>query len=232
MKSLLLTLLSLIILTSCKKDQKEIDVSRDPVLEQEVNPALAEAETIALKNGIKNWDSVSQIAFTFNVDRGGKTVAKRSWLWKPKTDDVTMVLKGDSLHYNRSRIDSTVIAQDRGFINDKFWLLAPFQLVWDQDASLSMQDSAIAPISQRTSKKLTILYGDKGGYTPGDAYDFYYGDDYIIDEWVFRKSNSNSASMTTSFEDYATYEGLHLAATHKDLDSDLNIYFTDISVQQ
>ena len=47
-------------------------------------------------------------------------------------------------------------------------------------------------------QKLTIVYGDEGGYTPGDAYDFYFGDDHIIKEWVFRKGNATEPSTMTT----------------------------------
>lgn len=233
MKAILCALLSLVLLFSCKPDlksDKEETVTRELISEHDKNPVLSEAEVIAIKNGLQEWDKVTEIAFTFNVDRNGKTVAKRSWLWQPKTDEVTMISKGDSLSYNRSKIDSTAMAADRGFINDKFWLLAPYQLVWDEGTTLSIQDSAIAPISKQKSKKLTIVYGNEGGYTPGDAYDFYYQDDFIIDEWVFRKSNAKTASMTTTFEGYQNVNGLNIATTHKGTENGLNIYFTDIKV--
>jgi len=235
MKSLFLIFLSLILFTSCKEgtqQSKQDAVNRELIPNHDANPVRTEAEVIALKNGLLEWEKVRQIDFTFNVDRGGKTVAQRSWQWQPKTSNVRMMSNKDTITYNRKTMDSTHIAADRGFINDKFWLLVPYQLVWDEGASITIQDTATAPISKKQTKKLTIVYGDKGGYTPGDAYDLYYDSDFIIDEWVFRKANAKTASMTTSFEDYENYAGLNIAKTHKGMDSDLNIYFTDIKVQQ
>ena len=34
-------------------------------------------------------------------------------------------------------------------------------------------------------------YLSEGGYTPGDAYDIYFNEDYMIKEWTFRKGNSD-----------------------------------------
>lgn len=234
MKPILTTLIILTLFTACKHTNTEadtVDKNTELITEQDANPALTEAQTIALKNGITAWDKVKEIGFTFNVDRNGNNVARRSWLWKPKTQDVVMIINGDTIAYNRKRIDSTAIAADRGFINDKFWLLAPYQLVWDTGATITVQDTATAPISKKTSRKLTILYGNEGGYTPGDAYDFYYNQDYIIDEWVFRKANAKSASMTTTFEAYKNIAGLNIASSHKGLANDLHLYFTDITVK-
>ena len=235
MKPILFTLSLFVLFTSCTQStakKKSDETNRELIPDPDANPVLTEAQVIAAKNGILEWDKVAQIDFTFNVDRGGKTVAQRSWSWQPATGDVKMMTATDTIAYNRKRMDSTALGADRGFINDKFWLLTPFQLVWDEGTTITVQDTATAPMSQRTTKKLTLLYGDKGGYTPGDAYDLYYDNDFIIDEWVFRKSNAATASMTTSFEDYKNYAGIHIARAHKGLDSDLNIYFTDITISQ
>lgn len=164
------------------------------------------------------------------MDREGKNVAKRSWSWKPKTGDVTMTQGDQIVQYNRAAIDSTSKKADHGFINDKFWLLAPFQLVWDEGTTITVQDTATAPISKKSSKKLTILYGSEGGYTPGDAYDFYYDDYFIVQEWVFRKGNSEQASLTTTFEGYQDFNDIRIATDHKDASGNFRLYFTDIKV--
>ncbi|GGG04832.1 hypothetical protein GCM10011344_01490 [Dokdonia pacifica] len=219
---------------SCKNEtpqQKESELPEVNAENQTEKKELTEAEKIANANGFGNWDAVSQIDFTFNVDRQGQNVAKRSWSWKPKTNDVTMTLGEQVIAYNRASMDSVPPGTDEGFINDKFWLLAPYQLVWDEGTSITVQDTATAPISQKKTKKLTILYGNEGGYTPGDAYDFYYdADDYIIDEWVFRKSNAPEPSMMTTFSDYQKFEGLNISTSHTDKVGDLKLYFTDIKV--
>lgn len=234
MKSVLFTIL-FIILFSCKPyttQVREKMVNRELIPEPDAHHVLSEAEIIAIKNGFPEWQKVNQINFTFNVDRGGKKVAQRSWSWQPKTGDVKMMTATDTIAYNRKSMDSTALGADRGFINDKFWLLTPFQLVWDEGTTITVQDTATAPISKKQTKKLTIVYGADGGYTPGDAYDLYYDNDFIIDEWVFRKSNATTSSMTTSFEDYKNYAGIHIARAHKGMDSDLNIYFTEIKIMQ
>lgn len=235
MKSIYCCLILICLTISCTQSttKKEGDAtSRELIPDHDANPVLTEAQIIAAKNGLGEWEKVSQIDFTFNVDRGGNTVAQRSWSWKPKTGDVTMTSGENTASYNRNKIDSTSIQADQGFINDKFWLLAPYQLVWDEGTKITTQDTATAPMSQRKTKKLTIIYGDEGGYTPGDAYDFYYDEDYIIDEWVFRKGNSDTASMTTTFEAYQDHAGLNIATSHKGMGSDFRLYFTNIKVQQ
>ena len=152
------------------------------------NPTTAEA--IAYANGYENWDDVSEIQFTFNVDRGEQHF-ERSWTWMPKEDKVKMVSEKDTINYVRSKMDSTMQKTDAGFINDKYWLLAPFNLMWDKGTTFSEKKNVVAPISKDTLNQLTVVYSNDGGYTPGDAYDFFYDENNKIREWNYRKGNDS-----------------------------------------
>ena len=220
---------SLVILSCNDKNSPATEDTNNLEVETTFTPTT-EAEKVAYANGLENWKDVKQLDFTFNVDRDGNTVASRSWSWKPVTNDVTMIAAGDTITYNRATVDSTSMQADQGFINDKYWLLAPYQLVWDEGTSINVTDSVMSPLSRKLSKKLTLLYGNEGGYTPGDAYDFYYGEDYVITEWVFRKGNATEPSMTTTFEGYKNIEGLSIATDHKSGDDSFRLYFTDVNV--
>lgn len=186
---------------------------------------------IANANGFENWKNVEEIKFTFNVDRDS-THFERQWTWKPKTNDITATSDKGTISYNWSAMDSVAYKTNGGFINDKFWLLVPYQLVWDADnITTTHSPQAEAPISKKQMQKLTIVYGNEGGYTPGDAYDFYFGEDLIIQEWVFRKSNQVEPSMTTTFEDYKMINGLNIATMHKMAEGNFKLYFTGVEVK-
>lgn len=217
----LFLLSALFVFSSCKSDKN----SEAKIFEKE----LTTTEKIAFANGFEYWKNVSQLDFTFNVDRD-TTHFERSWSWKPKSGDVTMISGKDTISYNRKSIDSTSLNADKGFVNDKYWLLAPFQLVWDKSATISESVTEIAPISKKQMNKITITYSQDGGYTPGDAYDFYYGDDFMIKEWVYRRGNSKEPSMMTTWEDYEDFNGIKIAKTHKRPDSNWKLHFTDIKV--
>ncbi|MDC8000755.1 hypothetical protein POV26_06885 [Aequorivita todarodis] len=186
---------------------------------------------IANTNGFQNWKDVSEIAFTFNVDRG-KNHFDRSWVWSPKTGDVSMKSTKDTVNYNRAKMDSLIMKTDAAFINDKYWLLAPFQLVWDDGITVSEKEDAVAPISKDTLNQLTIVYGNEGGYTPGDAYDFFYDENFKIKEWNYRKGNAETPSMSTTWEDYENFNGIEIAKMHKDSTGNFKLYFTNISVKK
>ena len=229
MKKLIAFLLFGFLLVSCneKKSTSENTDKKETIAED----TQTTAQKIATANGYENWENVSEIAFTFNVDRG-ENHFERSWVWKPKTGDVTMISGKDTVNYNRSKMDSIIIKTDGAFINDKYWLLAPYQLVWDEGTTFSEKEHAIAPISKDTLSQLTIVYGNEGGYTPGDAYDFFYDSNFKIKEWNYRESNSDTISMSTTWEDYENFNGLEIAKTHKDSSGNFRLYFTGISVKK
>lgn len=227
-KSIYLVFISFALI-SCNNTKNSSGNNEEKQVISEEN--LSTAEKIADANGFKNWKDVSEIAFTFNVDRG-ENHFERSWIWKPKTDDVSLISsEGITINHNRSSMDSLTMQTDAKFINDKYWLLAPFQIAWDEGTTFSEKEKVLAPISKDTLNQLTIVYGNVGGYTPGDAYDFFYDKNYKIKEWNFRQGNSEAVSMSTTWEDYENFNGLEIAKTHKDSTGNFKLYFTNISVK-
>ena len=218
MKNIILILICSLGIIACKKEEKNI-----------AQKQITIAEKIANAHGIQNWENISRISFTFNVDKDS-THYERSWVWSPKTSDVTLISKQDTIHYNRQKIDSISLKADQAFINDKYWLLAPFQLVWDSSTTISEPIKELAPISSVLLNKITLTYAKEGGYTPGDAYDFYYTNDFIIKEWVYREGNSKEASLVNTFENYEDFNGIKIAKEHIKKEGNWNLNFTNISI--
>ncbi|MFD1063201.1 hypothetical protein ACFQ1Q_08070 [Winogradskyella litorisediminis] len=220
MKSVIKILCLLLVLTSCKSDKKETEVK-----------VLSIAEKIANAHGYENWKNVKEVQFTFQVDRDTVKGNGRSWTWLPKKDSVYMQAGVQNIKYSRKSLDSIPLNVDRAFINDKYWLLVPFQLVWDYGATLSEPKKAKAPISNNEMDMITILYPSEGGYTPGDAYDIYYGEDYLIKEWTFRKGNTTESSLSNTFENYKDFNGIKIAIDHKKDNGSWNLNFTDVKIK-
>ncbi|MAU15338.1 MAG: hypothetical protein CMH46_07340 [Muricauda sp.] len=214
----------LLVFSACKTEPKKVEETT------ETDKTIP--ERIAQAHGFENWSGVKKITFTFNVDRDSMHF-ERSWEWKPKTNMVTAISGADTLTYNRANMDSIALKTNSGFINDRYWLMAPFNLMWDAgNYTFEHTTTATAPISAETMQKLTIVYANEGGYTPGDAYDFYFKDDYIIREWAYRKSNQEEPNLVSTWEDYVNMEGLQLAQQHDRPDGGMNLYFTGLSVQK
>lgn len=220
----LLGLSTFLFLSACKTEPKKTEVASEP--EKTVPERIADA------HGFENWAAVKEITFTFNVDRDSMHF-ERSWEWQPKTNMVTAISGADTLTYNRANMDSIALKTNSGFINDRYWLMAPFNLMWDADNyTFEHTTTATAPISEEPMQKLTIVYANEGGYTPGDAYDLYFKDDYIIREWAYRKSNQDEPNLVSTWEDYTDMEGLKLAQQHNRPDEEMSLYFTGLSVKK
>lgn len=219
-----LAFICITLLSSCKTDTKQVKPNTKEI-------ASTILEKVALANGYHHWKDVASIKFTFNVDRDSSHF-ERTWLWQTNTHQVTMLTRQDTITYNRKFVDSTMISTDSGFINDKFWLLAPYQLVWDKNNfTYDYIKNIEAPISKKPMHKLTTVYAKEGGYTPGDAYDYYFEDDFIIKEWAFRKENQKEPNMVTTWEDYKNLKGLNISTMHKRPNSNFSLYFTSVTIE-
>ncbi|MCR9227718.1 MAG: hypothetical protein NXH90_09900 [Flavobacteriaceae bacterium] len=223
----LVALFAIIFFAACKTEPKKTEETAGTTKPEKTVPEL-----IAQAHGFDNWAAVKKITFTFNVDRDSMHF-ERKWDWRPKTNIVTAISGADTLTYDRADMDSIALKTNSGFINDRYWLMAPFNLMWDsKNYTYDHTAEATAPISEEPMQKLTIVYANEGGYTPGDAYDFYFKDDYIVREWAYRKSNQEEPNLVSTWEDYVDVEGLQLAKQHNRPEGGMSLYFTGLSVSK
>lgn len=196
-------------------------------VKQEEGKPLSDVEKIARAHGIENFNSINFLQYTFNVQRD-TVVHGRTWNWQPKTGQIVYINEGDSSQFFANDVDKVLQPTHHRFINDKYWLLFPFQLVWDSNINATNLGETIAPISKRKLTKITIQYGNEGGYTPGDVYDIFVDSDWIIREWVFRKGGQPEPSLTTTWEGYENMHGMLIATDHRSRDNNFRIFFTDL----
>jgi len=221
MKKLFIIPFTFILIIACKNDRNNKSSEID---------SLTTAQKIANVHGFEKWHKVKSFAFTF----GGKKddpQSGRSWVWNPKTNDISLRNGDETITFNRNNMDSTTVKIDKAFINDKFWALIPFQLIWDKGATISEKISAHSPVKNEVCFKITITYPNEGGYTPGDAYDIYFNHDYIIREWSYRKANSPEPTLSNTFENYKDFNGLLIAQEHKKSEGDWNLLLRNIKVE-
>lgn len=216
-------LLSILSFLGCKNEQSE------NTTESLENEEKTKAREIAEAHGLENFEDVNEIKFTFNVRVGDSVRTSRNWNWKTKTNEIRLT-EGD---ISRTYVQDDSIAEDekeldQKFINDSYWLLFPFQLVWS-DAEISEEKTAEAPISKEEMKSILVSYSSEGGYTPGDSYEIFYEDDLILKEWIYRSADGSRESPTT-WEDYGEYNGLKIARSHKSPDGSFELFFSDIEV--
>ncbi len=228
MKKLFTFLLLSTLLIGCKDNSKNSE-SDESIVVDSTSVEVPVTTKLANANGMEQFKQLNQLDFTFNVSVNGEVRSQRDWKWSPKTNKVILSEKGETFSYTKGEsLDSTAMAADQKFINDTYWLLFPYQLMWSTYEFEPVQ-TATAPISNTEMQQLIINYKGNGGYTPGDTYKLYYGDDYMIKEWTY--VSSDGRELTTTWEDYETFKGVPIAKMHKSADSTFQLYFTNIKAE-
>ena len=154
-------------------------------------PAIA--DQIAKTYGVDSWGQVEALRYTFSFE-WGKIKLSRSWVWEPKADRVSYdgpdkAGKPIKVTYIRSQLASqdAVVKEwvDPGFINDQYVLLFPLRLAWDTGATITDAGMAKLRLAKGSARKVVVTYPSDGGYTPGDTWELYVGNDNRIKELNF-----------------------------------------------
>ncbi len=201
---------------------------------------------IANAYGFAGWEQVSRIEFTFNVKVPGREEpVVRRWSWSPKAGEVTrhveggevielLLVPGTSNLRVGFDLNEAAIDAHKAFINDHYWLLFPFQLVWS-NPTITEHGERPLPMGDGVAQKVTVQYGDAGGYTPGDAYDLYLGPDDRIVQWVYRRGGvSAEEGRPATWEGNTAFGPLTIATEHRGPElpgGGFRLWFSDVRVQ-
>jgi len=190
-------------------------------------PAAEVARICAEAHGIKAWDKVQGLSYTFHAQVGGQSVS-RAWTWEPKADRVTS--HADNVTYTRDQAAAHA-ATDANFINDRYWLLFPFHLLWDKATLDVAAEPEPLPVGEGMGRRLTATYPADGGYTPGDAYDLYLDTDGTVLAWIFRKGNQEEPTRMAAWTDVEDIEGLRISVNRPGPDpAAFRIWFSGLRV--
>lgn len=198
------------------------------------------AVEIAKAYGIDRFQNIDAIRFTFHARVNDKNV-KRTWSWDPQTDRVIYNGPGPdgeasvTVTYNRKQKASPDFNAkiDQWFINDQYWLLFPFHLVWDPDITLTAGGRQPLPIPPGTAQKLTVQYPPDVGYTPGDVYELYYNPKtFRVRQWIYRRGGAEDPTRIATWEDHSKAGPILFSLTHNGPEDDFRVWFTDVAVQR
>ena len=211
-----------------------------PVSAQE-RPAIA--DKIAKAYGLDSFGQIDAIRYTFNIDAGPPLKFSRSWVWEPKTDQVSFEGKdkaGNPLKvtYLRSQLASqSAVVKDEiepAFFNDQYNLLLPFHLVWDTSATVEDAGMQKLPLGKGSARKVTVKYPSDGGYTPGDTWMLYVGTDGRIRELEFHHGGTaKPAVVFATWADYKKAGPLLLSLDHRGTadGKPLRLFFSNVAVK-
>jgi hypothetical protein len=195
-------------------------------------------EKIAQAYGIGGFGEIEEIRFTFNVKKE-ETEVSRSWVWMPKVDRVTFLGDGktaEAVTYDRKDLSSpgseSLREIDSHFINDQYWLIFPFHLVWDKDITVTIDpEKGKFPISGRMGRMVSVVYPQVGGYTPGDRYDLFLDDNNMIAEWIYRRGGSEIPTVSAAWEDNRRIGPITLSLNHPGADGKFRVWFTGVELK-
>jgi hypothetical protein len=199
-------------------------------------PAIA--EKMAKTHGLDSFGQVEGIRYTFNVARPDGNNVARSWEWNPKTDAVSYEGKDKDgkpvkVTYRRSQpgmpedIDAT-------FLNDQYWLLLPFHVIWDTSATVTQEGMQKLPLGNGSGEKLVVKYPSDGGYSPGDTWDVYVAPDGHVQEFVYHRGGPRKPSTVIApWTDYKKAGPLLFSLDHqgKADDNPLHVFFSNVAVK-
>ena len=159
------------------------------------------AEQMAKTYGLDAFGQIEGIRYTFTAELPGVKLS-RSWEWNPKTDTVSYQGKDKSgkpvtATYQRSQLGSQSDAIknqiDPAFINDQYWLLLPFHVIWDGSATVTDEGMQKLPIGDGAAERLVMKYPSQGGgYAPGDTWELYVGADKRVEQMVYRRGGTEA----------------------------------------
>ena len=202
------------------------------------------ADRIAKTYGLDSFGQIDAIRYTFNIDLSAlKFKASRSWVWEPKADRVSFEGKDKAgnpgkVTYTRSQLasqDAVVKEQvDPGFVNDQYWFLFPFHLVWDGGVAVTDEGMQKLPLGKGSARKVVAKYGSAGGYTPGDTWALYVGKDGRIQELEFRHGgDAKPGVVLATWADYKKAGPLLVSLDHRGKadGKPFHLSFTNVAVK-
>ena len=169
---------------------------------QERAPIL---DKIAKTYGIDSWDQIQAIRYTWDGEIPGLFKLSHVWEWEPKTGKISyegtdkdgkpVKVTYDSSQLN-NQSDQVKSQVEPAFVNDNYWLLFPLHAYWDKSATVTDQGMKKLPIGTGTARLVTVKYpAEAGGYTPGDTWDLYVGNDDRVKAMVYHRGGDKKPSL-------------------------------------
>jgi hypothetical protein len=201
------------------------------------------AEKIAKTYGVDSWGQIEAIRYTWHAQFGTVNVA-RSWTWEPKTGQVTFEGKDKDgkpvkVTYNSNQLsgqpDNVKNEVQPGFINDQYWAIFPFHVVWDTAATVTDDGTQKLPLGKGSATRVTVKYPkEAGGDTPGDTWELYVGKDNRVEQFVYHRGGPKKPSVVmATWAGYKKAGPLLFSTEHRGTadGNALHIFLSDVAVK-
>jgi hypothetical protein len=207
----------------------------------QTRPAVA--EQLAKTYGLDSFGQIDAIRYTFNVQFPGVNIS-RSWVWEPKTGQVSFEGKDKEgkpvkATYLRSQLssqpDNVKNSIEPSFVNDQYWLVFPFHVIWDSSPAVTDKGKQKLPLGKGSADQLEVKYPpEAGGFTPGDTWDLFIGADNRVDEFLFHHGGSAKPSVVmATWTGYKKAGPLLISTEHRGTADGgaFHLYFSNVAVK-
>jgi hypothetical protein len=201
------------------------------------------AEEVAKTYGLDSFGQVDGIRYTFNLDLPSLNLVRSDkWEWNPKTNEVSFEGKDKDgkpikVTYQRSQLSSqsdlVKKVVDPSFINDQYWLIFPFHVVWD-GATVTDEGMQKMPIGKGSAELLRVKYSSGHGYTPGDTWDLWIGKDKRVKEMFYHRGGPTKPSaVIVTWAGYKKAGPMLFSTEHRGTADGkaVHLTFTDVAVK-
>jgi hypothetical protein len=201
-------------------------------------------EKLAKTYGLDSYGQIDAIRYTFNLQLPALNLnLSRTWTWEPKTGQVTYEGKDKDgkpvkVTYLRSQLASQPADVkddiDPGFVNDNYWLILPFHIYWDTGATVTDEGMQKLPIGSGSAEKVVVKYPSGGGYTPGDTWTLYVGNDGRIGAFRYDRGGPKKPSLViATWTGYKMAGPLLVSTEHRGTadGKPLHLWFSNVAVK-
>jgi hypothetical protein len=170
------------------------------------------AHDVAAAAGVDCFGTLKRLTFTWHMVP--KDITRR-YDWDLVARSVAITSGGTTVtvpcdHPPEASNEAAVVAH-KGFVNDNYWALFCLHIGWDSttDTDLGAIDVPQFPdLGKRHA--LAVQYPQQGGYTPGDKYILYLGDDHLPVAWSFHKGGAEAPTLVVRWLDWTVVGGIHV----------------------
>jgi len=189
------------------------------------------ARRVAETAGVENWGDVERVAFTWKHHPSGNA---RSFVWHPAQDSVAVSFNGTTTRIHAGSIETDDQRRAHAaFVNDHYWMLSELRLALDTGVEFEdLGPTAVPGFDDMGDRRaLRVHYTGDAGYTPGDAYVLYLGDDDLPDAWAFHRGGAEEPSLVTTRQDWSEAGGIRFPTRFVTADGTTFITIEDVTIE-
>jgi hypothetical protein len=191
--------------------------------------------TVARAMGLGYWRNLGRLAFTWTHAPSGTV---RSYEWHPRKG--TVVARFGAAAEGRTaqtlRLNEPVPADQaeyhRAWVNDSYWLALPLMMLDDGSEIAELGELEVPGFpALGKPRALEVRYAEDEGYTGGDRYVLYVGQDDLPVAWAFHRGGAEEPTVVTTRGRRRRANGISLPTLFETADGKTFIEITELTAE-